>query len=99
MSRQCVGFDARVADFPVGTMVLFDHFGADNRSGKVVKRTVSSIHIEWTAPSSGQTRIVRFSTKLYITPSFEWTDGNGVVHAYEQRIGSEWGSKNVRVRA
>jgi hypothetical protein len=94
-----IGPDTRADAFPVGTMVLFDHFGGDNRSGKIVKRTASSIHIEWTAPSSGTTRIVKISTKLYRTPAFEWTDNNGTVHAYPERIGSEFGSKNVRMSA
>jgi hypothetical protein len=48
--------------FRVGDRILFDHFGHKGREGRIVKITKSAVHIEWTAPSSGVTRVVRVST-------------------------------------
>ena len=95
--RQAVGIDERAVNFCVGDIVRFDHFGAIDRQGLIVRLTKSAVHVEWSSPSSGITRVVKLSTKLYRSPAFEWTDQNGKVHSHEERIGSEFGSKNVRL--
>jgi hypothetical protein len=52
-----------MTNLKAGDLILFDHFGGTNRRGLVVKVTKSSVHVEWTAPSSGKTRVVKLSTK------------------------------------
>jgi len=63
--------------FRVGDRILFDHFGHRGREGRIVKLTAHAVHIEWTAPSSGVTRVVRVSTKER-------------PHWDESRIGQMW---------
>jgi len=43
----------------LGDKVLFDHFGATDRPGTVVRVTGTAVLVDWTAPSSGVTRVVR----------------------------------------
>lgn len=71
-------------DLQVGDRVLFDHFGAKDRPGEVVKITANGVHIRWTSPSSGKSRVVRLSTK-------PWTDGGRL-----SGQPSEFDTKNVR---
>jgi hypothetical protein len=42
-----------------GDKILFDHFGATDRPGTVVRVTGTAVLVAWTAPSSGITRTVR----------------------------------------
>ena len=44
--------------YRVGDRVRFDHFGAKERPGMIVKITAIKIYVQWTAPSSGVTRTV-----------------------------------------
>lgn len=80
-------------DFKVGDVVLFDHFGSKDRKGTVVKLTANSVHVEWTAPASGITRVVKLSTKL--RPQ-HWYDGKFHQEASPDHTTSEFLSKNVR---
>lgn len=45
-------------EFKVGDRVLFDHFGAKDRPGEVVKVTPRRVYIRWAAPTSQKTRVV-----------------------------------------
>lgn len=57
--------DHAEAKFKVGDLILFDHFGAKNRPGEIVKITPGAVHVAWHAPSSGKSRVVKLSTKPY----------------------------------
>jgi hypothetical protein len=70
----------------VGDQVMFDHFGATNRLGRVVKITATKLHVQWTAPSSAVTRVVPIS----LTPS-AWGRAHGCPAPYGPT------DKNVRV--
>lgn len=65
-----------------GNEILFDHFGGKDRKGRVVKVTPNSIHVIWTAPSSGTERVVVISTKI---------------HEFDGRVYSQFQDKNIRV--
>ena len=68
----------------VGDRITFDHFGARNRAGLVVKVTPDAVSVEWTAPSSGKTRVVRLSTKL----------GKWSIHEVGNPKASSWSARN-----
>ena len=78
-----------MAEFNVGDEVLFDHFGGTDRRGRVVKATKSKVHIEWTAPSSGKTRVVPIGLQPHV-----YARGT----AAEQSFPAEILAKNVRVQ-
>lgn len=65
-----------------GNEILFDHFGGKDRRGRVMKVTPNSVHVLWTAPSSGKSRVVVISTKI--------SEYNGQVY-------SQFQDKNIRV--
>jgi len=74
----------------VGDLVLFDHFGAKDRRGHVVKITATKLHVEWTAPSSGITRVVPIGLR-----PFTYDHGHGDVQTYPAQYLPH--DKNVRV--
>lgn len=57
-----------VPELKVGDKILFDHFGMKDREGEIKKITPNAVAVEWTSPSSGITRTVRLSTKVYAGP-------------------------------
>jgi len=78
----------RAMDLKVGDRIVFDHFGGTDRPGAVVKITPGAVHIEWTSPASGKTRVVPIKTTPYVKGKPAFAD---LVNGY-----IEFDAKHVR---